>query len=292
MLITFYGVRGSIPSPGIATARYGGNTSCVFVELQNGQILVLDAGTGIRELGKRLLETDDTINILLSHGHWDHIQGYPFFKPIYQPGRRIRVFTSAAGNHGKLCSLFSQIDGANFPVKESELPSKSECIMDDMESVLAGHNIHIRHAALNHPGGGLAFRIEEDGASCAYITDNELQPPNTPVTSYAQWVEFCQGVDVLIHDAQYLESDLPEKHGWGHSLVAQVRQLALDAGAGSLVMFHHDPDRTDAEIDFIQKENESFFRGKRAPAISVCAAEQMQIRLTPQRRGATLIEVA
>jgi len=291
MVITFYGVRGSIPSPGIATARYGGNTSCVFIELQNGQILVMDAGTGIRELGKRLQETDDTINILLSHGHWDHIQGYPFFKPIYQPDRLIRVFTSAAGNHGQLCALFSQIDGANFPLKESELPSRSECIMEDIETILAGDNINIRRASLNHPGGGIAYRIEEDGASCAYITDNELQPPNAPATSYGQWVDFCQDVDVLIHDAQYLERDLPEKHGWGHSLVSQVRQLALDARVGCLVMFHHDPDRTDAEIDFIQLENENFFRGRRAPAMSLCAAERMQIRLTPQHSGSTVIEV-
>jgi len=292
MLITFYGVRGSIASPGPATVKYGGNTSCVFIELDNGQILVLDAGTGIRQLGHRLLETDQTINILLSHGHWDHIQGYPFFKPIYQPERHIRVFTSAVSNHGQLCVLFDQIDGASFPVNANDLPSRAECIMDNVESLLAGEDIHIRRARLNHPGGGCAYRIEEDGASCAFITDNELLPPQPGPTSYDAWVEFCRGVDVLIHDAQYLESDLPHKHGWGHSLVAQVRQLAVDAEVGCLAMFHHDPDRTDTEIDFIQQDNEQFFRGRRAPSRSLCAAEQMQIRLTPRHGGqATLIEV-
>ena len=291
MLITFYGVRGSIASPGPATVKYGGNTSCVFVELDNGQILIFDAGTGIRQLGKRLLHTDQTINILLSHGHWDHIQGYPFFKPIYQPEQRIRVFTSTVSNHGQLCTLFDQIDGASFPVNVNELPSRSECITESVESVLAEDNIHIRRARLNHPGGGCAYRIEEDGASCAFITDNELHPPQQGTTSYEEWVEFCRGVDVLIHDAQYLESDMPHKHGWGHSLVAQVRQLAVDAGVGCLAMFHHDPDRTDTEIDFIQQENEQFFRGRRAPAQSICAAEQMQIRLTPRHGQATLIEV-
>ena len=123
MKITFYGVRGSIASPGPTTVKYGGNTSCVYLELDNGQILILDAGTGIRQLGRRLAATDHTINILLSHGHWDHIQGYPFFKPIYQPERRIRVFTSAVSNHGQLCALFDQIDGASFPVNVQELPS-------------------------------------------------------------------------------------------------------------------------------------------------------------------------
>ena len=291
MIITFYGVRGSIPSPGPDTARYGGNTSCVYIELANGNKLILDCGTGIRKLGKRLAHTDDAIDILLSYGHWDHIQGYPFFEPIYQPGRRIRVFTGTQGEHGKLCSLFNQIDGAYFPVSAEQLPSLGECITEDPGTVLREDNINVRRARLNHPGGGHAFRIEEDGTSCVYITDNELEPPSKVATNYDQWVAFCRDVDVLIHDAQYLESDLPRKHGWGHSVVTQVRQLAVDAEAACLVMFHHDPDRSDAEIDFIQQENENFFRGRGAPSISVCAAEGLRIRLTPQRGKASSIDI-
>jgi len=292
MKITFYGVRGSIPSPGHDTCRYGGNTSCVHIETASGQDVVLDAGTGIRSLGKRLAEKDSMITILLSHGHWDHIQGYPFFKPIYQPDRQIRVYTSEIDHHGQLCSLFDQIDGANFPVKANDLPSHSECVTENVESELARQNICVRRMPINHPGGGYAYRIEEDGASCAYVTDNELEPPGKLSTRYDQWVTFCQGVDVLIHDAQYLASDMPHKHGWGHSLVSQVRQLAVDAEVGCLVMFHHDPDRTDTEIDFIQKDNEHFFIGCRAPSISLCAAENMQIILTPNRNKGTIIEVS
>ncbi len=285
MLITFYGVRGSVPSPGPATAKYGGNTSCVYVELENGRGLILDSGTGIRGLGKRLRHTEGNINILLSHGHWDHIQGYPYFAPIYQQDRRIRVFTTAADAHGRICSLFDQIDGANFPLHANELPSNAECITENIETMLAGDNINIQRVRINHPGGGYAYRVEEDGASCVYITDNELEPPDKPATRYDEWVAFCRGAGVLIHDAQYLESDMPHRHGWGHSLVSQVRQLAVDAEVNCLVMFHHDPDRSDTEIDFIQQENEQFFRGKRAPALSVCAAEGMKIRLTPQGDG-------
>lgn len=291
MIITFYGVRGSIPSPGENTVKYGGNTSCVYVELSNGRKLVLDAGTGIRELGKQLVNSDETINILLSHAHWDHIQGFPFFDPIYQPARRIRVFTGGTSENSKLCSMFNQIDGANFPISAADLPSNSERIFDDMETILSGDDIHIRHTTINHPGGGSAFRIEDEGTSCAYITDNELEPPGKVATSYDQWVEFCRDVDVLIHDAQYLESDMPHKHGWGHSLVTQVRQLAVDAEVGCLAMFHHDPDRTDTEIDFIQQDNESFFRGRKAPSISVCAAESMQIRLTARAGGQAAIDI-
>jgi phosphoribosyl 1,2-cyclic phosphodiesterase len=292
MVITFYGVRGSIPSPGEATIKYGGNTSCVHVELENGHSLILDAGTGIRKLGKLIEKEDSTVNILLSHGHWDHIQGFPFFAPLYEQDRQIRVYTSPAGEHNKLCSLFDQIDGANFPVHVNDLPSQSECIMENIESMLADKDIVVRRAAINHPGGGCAYRIEEDGTSCAYITDNELEPPGKVATTYDEWVAFCREVDVLIHDAQYLPDDMPQKHGWGHSLVPQVRQLALDAEVGCLVMFHHDPDRSDAEIDFIQQENEHFFRGKRAPAISQCAAEGMVIRLTSQRDGKTVVDIS
>jgi phosphoribosyl 1,2-cyclic phosphodiesterase len=292
LIITFYGVRGSIPSPGPDTARYGGNTSCVYIELAGGNSLILDSGTGIRKLGKRLAQTHGAINILLSHGHWDHVQGYPFFEPIYQPGRHIRVFTSTHGEHGQICSLFNQIDGANFPVRAEQLPSRSECITEDPASVLREENISVRRARLNHPGGGYAYRIEEDGASCVYITDNELEPPSKVTTRYDQWVEFCRGVDVLIHDAQYLESDMPHKHGWGHSLVSQVTQLAVAAEAACLVMFQHDPGRSDAEIDFIQQGNDNFFRGRRAPSLSVCAAEGMRIRLTPQSGTASRIDIS
>lgn len=280
MKISFYGVRGSVASPGAGTVKYGGNTSCVYIELENGQDLILDAGTGIRKLGERLANLDSDINLLLSHGHWDHIQGYPFFAPIYQPDRLINVYTALVGKHDQLYALFDQMDGANFPVRSDQLPSRVQVISRETDTIISETSMRIIHQKLNHPGGGSAYRIEEEGASCAYVTDNELDPPDAPQTSYDEWVDFCQDVDVLIHDAQYLDSDMPHKHGWGHSLVSQVRTLAKDANAGCLVMYHHDPDRQDIEIDSIQQENEVYFENLRFPAISLCAAEGMQINLS------------
>jgi len=185
------------------------------------------------------------------------------------------------------------MDGASFPVVAEDLPSNATCLFDDIKSIFPEDSVRVTRKELNHPGRGSGYRIEEDGTSCCYVTDNELMPPNETATSYEEWVEFCRGVDVLIHDAQYQEEDMPHKHGWGHSLASQVRQFAVDAEVRTLVMFHHDPDRTDSQLDFIQQDNEQFFRGMRAPSMSVCAAEGMQIKLSPcQLAGEAVIEVS
>lgn len=293
MKISFYGVRGSIAVPGPRTEKYGGNTSCVHIELDNGHDLVLDAGTGIRLLGQKLARKSTPVNILLSHGHWDHIQGYPFFAPIYQPGRDIHVYVNAKSGHRLLCSLFDQMDGSNFPIKADELPSNGICKFDGLESELYERaGIHVVRQQNNHPGGGMAYRITENNVSCAYVTDNELRPPGSPRTRYDQWIQYLHGVDVLIHDAQYTEEDMPHKHGWGHSLISQVRQLAIDAEVGTLVMFHHDPARTDAQLDEIQIENQRHLKSGRAPTRSICAAEGMQIELRkPVLGGDSRIEI-
>ena len=278
MLVTFYGVRGSIAAPGPLTVKYGGNTSCVHVRLNNGSNLIFDAGPGIRELGKQMVRHDEPLLLLLSHGHWDHIQGYPFFGPIYQPGREIRVCQGVESNEIALKAILEQMDGSNFPVHSGDLPSTIKTV-HEVDKYLNEQSYHTLRKHLNHPGGGNAYRIEEDGVSIAYITDNELDPPGAPSTTYGEWVEFCQGVDLMIHDAQYTESDMPAKHGWGHSLISQVRELAVDAQVKNLVMYHHDPERSDSELDEIAIESAKFFKSKTSTIGSYIAAEGLTFEL-------------
>lgn len=280
MILTFYGVRGSIPAPGPDTVKYGGNTSCIHIGLESGADLILDSGTGIRQLGRHLMAQDRDLFLMLSHRHWDHIQGFPFFLPVYQPGRKICIYSGAETNDD-LLSILRQMDGATFPVHARQLPSQLSNIgYETMVQRLQGKGVGIETRSLNHPGGGQAFRIDERGVVVAYITDNELDPPGPVSTRYDAWVAFCRGADLLIHDAQYTEKDMPHKHGWGHSLISQVRQLAIDAEVRNLVMFHHDPERTDLELEQVERDNDVYFRGSRAPTRCIVAFEGLSLKLS------------
>ncbi|MEN8174612.1 MAG: MBL fold metallo-hydrolase [Pseudomonadota bacterium] len=245
MRIEFFGVRGSIPSPGPQTVYYGGNTSCVLVETDAGDLLIFDAGTGIRLLGQRLRKDKRTIHLLLSHQHWDHIQGLPFFTPIYQHDCKLHVYASSP--KGMDVIALTQMSDPAFPVDANSLGSHIKI-----------HNSHCRTynigtakvlcKPLNHPGGGAAYIIEADGYRFGYATDNELFPPEAPATSYEDWVKYFDGLDALVHDATYVEEELEETRGWGHSTVNQAVQLAIDARVKHLLLFHHDPDRSDEQL--------------------------------------------
>lgn len=290
MQITFHGVRGSIPSPGPDTASFGGNTSCVHVRFACGLHLVFDAGTGIRSLSTSLAGQDFPIHVMLTHSHWDHIQGFPFFAPIHEPDRQVHIFRSLPEGDTRYNGVLEQMNGHNFPVPHEALAAQV-AYAGNPEAFFAREEIRVRRKVLNHPGGGYAYRIDADGASLAFVTDNELDPPGEPATSYGEWVEFCSGADVLIHDAQYEQSDMPHKHGWGHSLVSQVRQLAHDAGVGCVVLYHHDPDRTDLEVDRILRESEAWFDTMGSRTSCLCAWEGLQLRVSREPGGRPCFEV-
>ncbi|HWZ28719.1 MAG TPA: MBL fold metallo-hydrolase [Gemmatimonadales bacterium] len=254
--VTFWGTRGSIPTPGAHTARYGGNTPCVAVEGAGGGLVILDAGTGIRALGGKLVERQNgavSAEILLSHAHWDHIQGLPYFKPFFSPGNAVRIWGSQQGEVSLEEILRQQMHPAVFPVPLDALSARLSVEHVENGEFPVGE-FKVRSMKLRHPGTTLGYRLTPaaGGASLAYVTDNELGPGGKYDTGPGwrkELVAFLKGVDVLIHDAMYTPEELREHVGWGHSSYTEAVALAAEAGIGRLVLFHHEPDHADGDMD-------------------------------------------
>jgi len=251
MQLTCWGVRGSIPAPDSENQRYGGNTSCVAVETDE-QILILDAGTGIRPLGHELEGTDKTIYIALTHVHSDHVEGFPFFRPLYEDGRSIHLLDHVYD--GARWSLLERFDGFHFPLEPPAIPAAVHRVRENGVTYLNDNGFSLTRRPVNHPGGAYGYRLDLNGRTVVHIPDNEIDPPDTPVASFEALAAFCSGADVLIHDAQYRTADVPQKAGWGHSVLRDTCRLARAAAVDQLVFFHHDPERTDAAIDAMQKQ--------------------------------------
>ena len=251
MQITCWGVRGSIPAPAPANQRYGGNTSCVSVETDD-RILIIDAGTGIRPLGHDLLETDKPIYIALTHVHSDHVEGFPFFKPLYEEGRTIHVLDHVYED--TQWSLLERLDGFHFPLTPNAIPATVHRVEGDGVAYLNDQGFPLTRRPINHPGGAYGYRIALNGRTVVHIPDNEIDPPGPAEASFEALVDFCAGADVLVHDAQYLWDDVPEKSGWGHSILRDACRLAREAEVGHLVLFHHDPERCDDALDAMQEQ--------------------------------------
>ena len=250
MKVRFWGTRGSIPTPGQRTVRYGGNTACVEVRDATDHILILDAGTGLRELGIALNGTSPlTVDLFLSHLHWDHIQGIPFFRPAYDPQSTLRLYGPV--QHRPLKELLGLgMDDPFFPVDLDGLPVQLEIHEVESGSTRMAGPYRVRGAKIFHPAPALAYRIEADGRSLVYATDTEdpFSGEANPV------VELARDADMLIHDGQYLDTDF--KPGWGHSTVATALDVARRARVKRLVLYHHDPDRTDDALDRIGVETQ------------------------------------
>lgn len=282
MLVTLWGTRGSIPSPGPTTVRYGGNTPCVEVQLSDGTELILDAGTGIRRLGRKLAEDGmrPPIFVLMSHAHWDHVHGFPFFRPAYERGWQIRVAGWSHSIRAIKDLLYTQMNGLSFPVEFGELRANIE-FMDLGDSVAQIESATLELGLCSHPGGSCCFRITAEGeGTLLHATDNELAAPGRDGRARREALaELCQGVDVLIHDAQFLPEELPRHMDWGHSSYVDAIDLAVEAGVRRLILFHHDPDRTDEQIDEIQWQAQDYITKHGYDLVCEAAREGMQISL-------------
>lgn len=274
MKIKFWGCRGSIPVPDARMMTYGGNTTCVEVTIAN-RTLILDAGTGIRKLGESLIERGALdIDLFLSHSHWDHIQGFPFFEPIYLPHTRIHILGRTSAYKQFKNVLASQMSYEYFPVNFHDLRS-TITFGDPNRSFHETDDYSIVFLQANHPQFTLGARIEDGRHSFVFLTDNELDAVSPP-TDYEKFVAFCRGADYLIHDAQFTKEEYKNRRGWGHSAVESVIKLARDSGAKHLGLFHHDPNRKDDELEALEKHYK-----KENPDLDVFAVKELSA-LSPE----------
>jgi phosphoribosyl 1,2-cyclic phosphodiesterase len=245
-----WGTRGSIPSPGPETVEFGGNTSCVEIQA-GGTRIILDAGTGIRLLGQKLEKEagDKLVNIFLTHFHWDHIQGLPFFPPAYDPEFNVHVFGPAGEGRGIETLLSHLMEPIHFPVTFQDLPA-SITFSEVEEGDWVHEGVQMRAMRMRHPSITFGYRVEALGRSVVFIPDNELEGGSYPTPG--KWRrdlgDFVRGADVLFHDAMFTEEEGPPYEGWGHSTYEEAVELALRSDVKRLYFFHHSPARSDAEI--------------------------------------------
>jgi phosphoribosyl 1,2-cyclic phosphodiesterase len=245
--VKFWGVRGSIACPSPNHIKYGGNTSCLEVTVGDRR-LVLDAGTGVRGLGQTFLKDDvSQVHLLLTHTHWDHINGFPFFVPAYDPRRSIHIMAGhLRGSDGIQNVLAAQMDNPMFPVPLSAMQAKMR--FEDFEAGMEFDiydDVHVRTAPLNHPNGATGYRIEHAGHSICYITDTE----HVPGKMDQNILGLIEGADLVIYDSTYTEEEFPSKIGWGHSTWNEGVKLCREADVKSMAIFHHDPEHEDGFMD-------------------------------------------
>ena len=266
MIVRFWGTRGSIPTPGPRTVRYGGNSSCVEVQTASGELFIIDAGTGIRELGLALGAERTDAHILLTHTHWDHISGLPFFNPAFRGGNHLTICAARGLDKRLEDVLAGQMEHTYFPVPLRHLAASLD-YRELVEETFTVGSATITTHYLNHTAICLGYRIDADGRSVAYVSDHEpyglgVHGPSPPAELIGRGlldgvdhvgdrglIDWVRGADLIVQDAQYTPEEYPNKIGWGHGSVDYVVDVAVGAGARHVALYHHDPLHDDAAVD-------------------------------------------
>ncbi len=280
MKVLFWGVRGSIPVPGPLTQRYGGNTSCIQLETGVQPVIIFDSGTGIRRLGQQLAArgTPQEIHIFISHAHWDHIQGLPFFDPLYQSGNRITFYSRKRDEFCLRDIIHKVIEDPYFPLSHEDWKADVRFVeLEDGAGAEIAPGLVMRSSRLNHPLIANAYRIDHKGKSVVYVTDTapfdhmvldrdfipkapDLSAPVAPEVAgllavmRQNLVDLCTGADLVIYDTMFTEEEYHRNPHWGHSAASHAMGVCTEAGAGHLVIFHHAPERTDDQMDRMMED--------------------------------------
>lgn len=291
MYVRFWGTRGSIATPGPQTSHYGGNTSCVEVRTDDGTLIILDCGTGARELGLHLLRSEARplrLHLLIGHTHWDHIQGFPFFDPAFLPDTELNLYAPRDFQHSLEKALAGQMQYPYFPVKLADLPSLIRYTELEEGSFWVG-NVLVETQYLNHTAPTIAYRLSSGGTTVAYVTDHEpFWNPADHVLQHPgdrRHIEFLKHADLIIHDAQYTHEEYRGKAGWGHSTIEYATDIALAAGAARLALFHHDPGHDDRTMKGIEEAAQARAAAHKGALEVFAAAEGRELQV--HGRGAT-----
>lgn len=257
MKVKFWGVRGSVPTPWKEAMKVGGNTSCLQVIPKSGKLVILDAGTGLRLLGEELPGTVQG-HILLSHTHWDHIQGFPFFMPAYKPGNHFTIYGANWAQKNLKNILSGQMRAPYFPVELSQMGAQLDFVELEEETFTL-EDLTITTRSFNHPGGVYGFRIEQEGKVLVFATDMEYTEDNLD----QRLIDFARDADMLIYDAQYTPEEHRVKTGWGHSTHIAAAHLAKLANVRTLMLYHHDPTHSDQTLSQMESEAQQIFPDSR-----------------------------
>lgn len=279
MIIKIWGARGSVPVSGKEYLKYGGDTTCVEIRTKNDDIIIIDAGTGIRKLGNKLIEEErKRYHVILTHAHWDHLMGFPFFKPIYNKSTRI-IFYGCPFAQESIKNIISKtMQTPNFPVEYSNI-NASVSYNNLCEKEFQIDSLLIFPIYLSRPNKGLGYKFIEGDKKFVFITDNELTFTHTGGLDYKNYLEFNRGADLLIHDAEFTEYEYVKTRTWGHSIYTDALQLALEANVKEFGLFHHNHERTDFELDKIVNHCIEIIESKKSSLECYAVQSGMEIKL-------------
>jgi len=279
MIFRCWGSRGSIPVSGKEYIKYGGDTTCIEIRTKDDDIIIVDAGSGIRRLGNDLIARNRyEYNMIFTHAHWDHLMGFPFFRPLYKSETRLKMLGCPFA-HASIKEMISRVmTSPNFPVDYEDL--RAEIVYEPAcESTFSVGPMRVIPISLSHPNWGNGYKFIEDGRSLVFLTDNELTLKHPGGLDFEDYLRFCTGATLLIHDAEYTEEDYKSTRGWGHSKYVDALRLAMEAGVEQFGLFHHNQDRHDKDVDRIVEDCRKIIARNHSSLQCFAVSQDMEIEL-------------